>query len=64
MTDQQKLDNYKNYVNAEVEMGRIPMGFEHFIESLMADDNCENCKKLGETTCGNDVDCRCFEPKQ
>lgn len=23
---------------------------------------CEQCKKLGETTCGNDIDCQCFEP--
>lgn len=38
MTDQQKLENYKNYVDAEVEMERIPMDFEHFIESLIADE--------------------------
>ena len=38
MTDQQKLENYENYVDAEVEMGREPMDFEHFIESLTADD--------------------------
>ena len=27
------------------------------------DDTCEQCKKLGENTCGNDMQCRCFEPK-
>lgn len=26
-------------------------------------DTCDQCKKLGENTCGNDADCRCFEPK-
>ena len=24
-------------------------------------DKCENCRKHGETTCGNDPDCSCFE---
>jgi hypothetical protein len=26
-------------------------------------DTCENCNKLGEITCGNDINnCSCFEP--
>ena len=25
-------------------------------------DLCNDCKKCGETTCGNDFDCLCFEP--
>lgn len=25
-------------------------------------DFCDKCKKCGENTCGNDPDCRCFEP--
>jgi len=25
-------------------------------------DDCNNCKKYGENTCGNDPECRCFEP--
>lgn len=29
---------------------------------VWAEDKCESCKKLGETTCGNDMQCRCFEP--
>ena len=27
-------------------------------------DYCEECKKCGENTCGNDPDCRCFEPAE
>lgn len=26
------------------------------------DQNCNVCAKLGKTTCGNDMDGRCFEP--
>ena len=25
-------------------------------------NHCETCKKYGETTCGNDPECRCYEP--
>ena len=25
-------------------------------------DYCDECKKCGENTCGNDPDCSCFEP--
>lgn len=63
MTKQQKLDNYKNYVDGEVEMERVPMSFECFIESLLA-DACETCCKCGETVCGNDTEhCSCWESK-
>ena len=26
--------------------------------------DCEHCKKLGTTACGNDWDCTCFEGKE
>lgn len=62
MTNQQKLNNYKNYVDAEVEMERVPMPFNEFIESLTIDDPCNLCKKSGESICGNDVlNFQCFE---
>jgi hypothetical protein len=61
MTEQQKLKNYKDYTEAEIEMQRIPMKFDDFIESLTV-DGCEGCKKLGETICGNDMNLSCFEP--
>lgn len=28
----------------------------------MIECDCNNCKKLGETTCGNEIAGRCFEP--
>jgi len=36
-TDEQKLVNYKQYVEAKVEMNEMPMLYDQFIESLLAE---------------------------
>lgn len=38
MDEIQKLTNYKEYVEAKIEMDEMPMLFDRFIESLTADD--------------------------
>lgn len=38
MTDEHKQANYQQYCEAEIEMDRVPMDFEQFVESIIADD--------------------------
>ena len=63
MTNEQKQKSYEDYLDSRKPFNEPVLTFEQFIESITADD-CDNCKKCGETTCGNDINMRCFEPIQ
>lgn len=52
----------KNIEQGEQLVGVLSTQLEHYYKKLSL--SCDDCKKCGETTCGNDINMRCFEPIQ
>ena len=48
------------YILEKLEKFANRMGYN--ITKVENDLSCDDCKKCGETTCGNDINMRCFEP--